>query len=119
MKYIRYSMTWEQLRESLIDWKDSDRIILIGNEVAWYKAEAISGELILVTERLNVEVWIDARKIKVQGVSDRGGNFIGYYVPDVKGKYHLIRSILNVNEEMMVQIEKYDPNIWHNTFGHP
>lgn len=107
MNYIRYSMTSEQLRDTLKWWANEDTIILMGNEVARYKAEAISGELILVTERLNVEVWIDARKIKVQGVSDDKGNFIGFYVPDVTGEYHLIRSIINVTEEMMYNIENY------------
>ena len=107
MNYIRYPMTSEQLRESLKDWFNQEKIILMDNEIVHFLGEASSG-LMLKTEALNLLYFFNVQNNKVQGVSDRAGNFIGYYVPDVtRGKYHLIRSIINVTEEMMYRIENY------------
>ena len=108
MNYIRYPMTSEQLRESLVDWDNQDKITLMDNEFVHYLGESEAG-LILETESLKQRHYIDVQHIKVQGVSDRGGNWIGYYVPDNSGEYHLIRPLLNVTMELMYQIEKYDP----------
>ena len=106
MNYIRYPMTSEQLRESLKWWANEDTIILMGNEFVHYLGKALYW-LILETDSLKQRHYIDVDNIQVQGVSDDKGNFIGFYVPDVTGEYHLIRSIINVTEEMMVQIENY------------
>jgi hypothetical protein len=106
MNYIRYPMTSEQLRESLVDWDNQEKIILMGNEFVHYLGEVVSG-LILETESFKQCYYIDVQHIQVQGVSDLRGNFIGYYVPDDTGEYHLIRSIINVTEEMMYRIENY------------
>ena len=104
MNYIRYPMTSEQLRESLVDWDNQDKIILMDNEFVHYLGEAVSG-LILETESLKQRHYIDVQHIEVQGVSDDRGNFIGYYVPDDNGIFHLLRSILNVTNELMELLE--------------
>jgi hypothetical protein len=113
MNYIRYPMTSEQLRESLVDWDNQEKIILMGNEFVHYLGEAVSG-LILETESLKQRYYIDVQHIQVQGVSDLRGNFIGYYVPDDNGTFHLIRSILNVTNEMMDKIENFKPPSYDN-----
>jgi hypothetical protein len=107
MNYIRYPMTSEQLRDTLKWWANEDKIILMDNEIVHFLGEASQG-LMLKTEALNLLYYFDVQNNKVQGVSDDKGNWVGYYVPDVtRGKYHLIRSIINVTEEMMYSIENY------------
>lgn len=115
MNYIRYPMTAEQLRESLVDWDNQDKITLMDNEFVHYLGESEAG-LILETESLKQRYYIDVQHIKVQGISDLRGNWIAYYVPDDKGTYHLIRPILNVTEEMMSQIENFKSPLDNGTY---
>lgn len=104
MSYVRYPMTAEQLRESLVDWDNQDKITLMDNEFVHYLGESEAG-LILETESLKQRYYIDVQHIKVQGISDIRGNWIAYYVPDDKGTYHLIRPIMNVTNELLKLLE--------------
>jgi hypothetical protein len=117
MNYIRHVMTSEQLRVSLVEWDNQDKIILMDNEFVHYLGEAVSG-LILETESLKQRHYIDVNHIEVHGISDLQGNWVGYYVPDDNGIYHLIRSIMNVTSELLNDLERVNAPEVPNSPGH-
>lgn len=117
MNYSRYTMTAGELRVSLVEWDNQEKIILMDNEFVHYLGEAVSG-LILETESLKQRHYIDVNHIEVESISDLQGNFIGYYVPDDNGIYHLIRSIMNVTNELMEGLVRYKAPEVPNSPGH-